>query len=160
MTTKETESADTQRLSEVAPEFERLLVQGSLPKARFSASAIRCETIQLPMRDGIRLATDIYLPPVLPAPVIVVRTPYGRDAEEGAYTAALLAFVRRGYAVVSQDCRGTGDSEPDSWDYYMFESEDGFDCIEWIAAQPWCAGFIGALGGSYTGQTVLPVLNR
>ena len=48
-----------------------------------------------------------------------------------------MSFARRGYVVVSQDSRGTGDSEPNSWDYYMFEPEDGYDFVEWISKQEW-----------------------
>src|SRR4029077_612635 len=54
---------------------------------------------------------------------------------------------------VVQDCRGTGDSEPENWDYYMFESEDSYDLVDWITKQPWFAGFIASCGGSYVGQT-------
>jgi predicted acyl esterase len=109
------------------------------------------------MRDGIRLATEIYLPPTRPAPVVVVRTPYDRNGEERGFIAALLFFARRGYVAVSQDCRGTGDSEPDSWDYYMYESEDGYDCIDWVTRQDWFGGFIGSFGNSYAGQTQWPM---
>lgn len=107
------------------------------------------------MRDGTRLATDLYLPPALPAPVIVCRTPYSRGMD--AYAGAFLSFARRGYVVVSQDCRGTGDSEPESWDYYVYEPDDGCDLIDWIVRQSWFGGFIGACGGSYVGQTQWPL---
>ena len=103
------------------------------------------------MRDGTRLATDLYLPPEQPAPVIAMRTPYLRDMDKSVHL--FMAFARRGYGVVSQDCRGTGKSEPDTWDYYMYESEDGYDLAEWITRQPWFGGFIGSCGGSYVGQT-------
>jgi predicted acyl esterase len=142
-----------QRLADVSPQLEHLLTRGDLPPARFAVSQIECKTVWVVMRDGIRLATDVYLPPVLPAPVVVVRTPYGRSLDENGLVASFLAFARRGYVAVSQDCRGTGDSEPDSWDYYMFESEDGYDLVEWISHQDWFGGFIGSCGGSYAGQT-------
>ena len=64
-----------------------------------------------------------------------------------------MALARRGYLVVTQDVRGTGDSEPDSWDFYIYEREDSFDFIEWVVQQPWYSGFIGSLGGSYVGGT-------
>ena len=101
------------------------------------------------MRDGVRLATDLYLPPEKPAPAIVVRTPYGRATLREAY----LALAGAGYAVISQDCRGTGDSEPDHWEFYIYEREDSLDFISWAIGQPWYAGFIGSLGGSYVGGT-------
>ncbi len=141
------------RLSDVSPDLERLLTLGTLPPALFEVQDIQCKTVWVTMRDGTRLATDVYLPPAAPAPVVAVRTPYGRSREFRAFAAALFAFARRGYAVVSQDCRGTGGSEPESWDYYMYESEDSYDLIEWIARQDWFGGFIGSCGGSYVGQT-------
>jgi predicted acyl esterase len=111
----------------------------------------------VPMRDGVRLATDIYRPPLAQAPVVVVRTPYDRQGEDRGYVAALLALACRGYVVVSQEVRGTGDSEPDIWDSYIFEPDDGYDCVDWVVAQPWYDGFIGAFGGSYVGQTQWPM---
>jgi predicted acyl esterase len=142
-----------QRLADLAPELHRLLMDGDLPPPRYRAAAIRSETVRVVMRDGIRLATDLHLPPALPAPVVVVRTPVGRDWEAYGQAAAMIALARRGYVVVSQDCRGTGDSEPDSWDYFVHEMEDGYDCVEWVSQQPWYGGFIGAFGSSYLGQT-------
>lgn len=140
------------RLADTAPELERILERSSIHTPyRFSVSEIRCETTMVAMRDGARLATDLYLPPALPAPAIAVRTPYGRGMD--AYVGAFLSFARRGYVVVSQDCRGTGDSEPDSWDFYMYESEDGCDLVEWVSRQDWFDGFLGACGSSYIGQT-------
>ena len=138
------------------PDLEQLLTRGGEGRApKFSQTQIGLETVQVPMRDGVLLATDLYLPPVLPAPVIVTRTPYIRNNDRTV--AASTAFARRGYAVVVQDCRGTGDSEPDHWDYYMFESEDGYDTVEWITRQSWYDGFIGSCGGSYVGQTQWPM---
>jgi len=146
----------TKRLRDISPELERLLTrggEGSPP--RFAVSEVKCETVYVPMRDGTRLATDLYLPPTRPAPVIATRTPYTRGMDRSV--AALMAFARRGYVALAQDCRGTGDSEPDSWDYYMFESEDGYDLVDWITKQSWFGGFIGSCGGSYVGQTQWPM---
>jgi predicted acyl esterase len=137
----------------IDPELHACLRDGALPPPLFPATAIRSETVMVPMRDGVRLATDVHLPPNAPAPVIVVRTPVGRDWEAYGQAAAMIALARRGYVVVSQDCRGTGGSEPDRWDYFVFEIEDGYDCVEWIITQPWYDGFIGAFGSSYLGQT-------
>jgi|SRR5579871_379225 len=140
----------------LSPDFERLLSRGGEGGApQFSVADIKVQTVRVAMRDGTRLATDLYLPPLPTAPVIVMRTPYGRSVDRTVGT--FVAFARRGYAVVSQDCRGTGESEPDHWDYYMFESEDGYDLIEWISQQPWFGGFIGSCGGSYVGQTQWPM---
>jgi len=103
------------------------------------------------MRDGVGLATDVYCPPQLPAPTVVFRTPYGRGLDP--YVGVFMAFARRGYVVVSQDCRGTGDSEPDSWDYYVFEPDDGYDLVGWVTEQSWFSGFLTSFGSSYSGQT-------
>lgn len=123
--------------------------------AQFAAADVKIETVFVTMRDGVKLATDLYLPPKTPAPVIAVRTPYGRDGD--ALVAPFMAFARRGYVVAVQDLRGTGDSEPEDHDFYMFEPQDGYDFVEWVSAQDWCDGFIGSLGGSYVGQVQWPM---
>lgn len=141
-----------QPLAETAPDLQRILKRSTLyTPPRFPVSAIRCETVMMVMRDGVRLATDIYLPPDVPAPAIAARTPYQRGAD--GFVGAFLAFARRGYVVISQDCRGTGNSEPDHWDYYMYEPEDGYDFVEWVSHQSWFNGFLGSCGSSYVGQT-------
>ncbi|HUZ55144.1 MAG TPA: CocE/NonD family hydrolase [Streptosporangiaceae bacterium] len=140
------------RLDDVAPDFAELLRKpGRIAPPQFAVPDIRVETVMVPMRDGVRLATDIYLPPTVPASAVVVRGPYGRGSDTSVRT--FLALARRGFAVVSQDCRGTGGSEPDSWDYLVWESQDSYDFVEWITHQDWSDGFIGALGGSYVGAT-------
>jgi uncharacterized protein len=140
-----------QRLEDMSPELARVLTREGETSPSFAVSEIRCKTIWITMRDGVRLATDIYLPPKLPAPAIAMRTPYarGRDMLVGPF----MSLARRGYIVISQDCRGTGDSEPDSWDYYLHEAEDGYDLVEWVIRQDWFDGFLGSCGGSYVGQT-------
>src|SRR5688572_18951113 len=114
-------------LVDIDEDLEHLLNTGSLPAAKVPAVSIKLETTMVTMRDGVRLATDLYLPPELPAPVVAMRTPYGRDRDANVST--FMSYARRGYVVVAQDCRGTGGSEPDSWDYYMYESEDGYDFV-------------------------------
>src|SRR5262249_40680723 len=144
--------AQSALLSDVAPELAHVLARPAfLTPPRFDASAISVETVMVTMRDGVRLATDVWLPPVLPAPAIASRTPYERANDDNVGT--FLGLARRGYAIVSQDCRATGASEPDSWDYYVYESEDGYDLVDWMSRQDWFGGFIGACGGSYVGQT-------
>ncbi len=137
------------RLADAAPEFHAVLSGERLPRAAHPPGSISRETVLVAMRDGVRLATDLYLPPVTPAPAIAVRTPYGRATLRELY----LALAGAGYAVISQDCRGTGDSEPDHWDFYVYEREDSLDFVSWATSQPWYAGFLGSLGGSYVGGT-------
>jgi predicted acyl esterase len=141
----------TQRLARVSPELERALTVGTPGVALFADADIRRETTYVAMRDGVQLATDLYLPPLRQAPSVVIRTPYGRATQKIVNVCS--TFAGRGYIAIAQDCRGTGDSEPDDWDYYVYEPEDGFDLVEWISRQVWSDGFIGACGGSYAGQT-------
>lgn len=126
--------------------------------------------IMVAMRDGVRLATDVYVPardgtPIDgPWPVILERTPYGRNrpsrserslAEpDAAKSRAEVAeiFVRRGYVVVYQDVRGRYDSEG-AYQKYLDDAADGYDTCAWILEQPWCDGRIGTKGLSYAAHT-------
>ncbi len=123
--------------------------------AKFAAVDIKLETVYVAMRDGVQLATDLYLPPQLPAPVVAVRTPYGRDGEN--LVSSAMAYARRGYAVAAQDLRGTGLNESQDHEFYIFEPEDGYDFVEWVSTQSWCDGFIGSDGISYVGQVQWPM---
>ncbi len=103
------------------------------------------------MRDGVRLATEIYLPDGGgPCPVVLARSVYGRTfgPQWGP------AWLEKGIAFAAQDCRGRGDSEgtdlgflADGWG----EARDGADTVAWLRAQPWCNGKIATLGGSALG---------
>jgi predicted acyl esterase len=136
-------------LAHVAPDLERVLTCGGATPTLFPVTAIDRVTVQVAMRDNVCLATDLYLPPDRPAPAIAMRTPYGR----AAYTGTFLALAQRGYVVISQDCRGTGDSEPDEWEYAIYEPEDSVDLVEWVSKQGWFDGFLGGCGGSYDANT-------
>jgi len=103
--------------------------------------------VEVPMRDGIKLATDIYFPDAEgPFPVILVRTPYKKELNE------LQAeyFARRGYVYAVQDCRGRF-SSPGEWRPLFDEPNDGYDAVEWLAAQSWSNGKVGMIGASYLG---------
>ncbi|HEY0420318.1 MAG TPA: CocE/NonD family hydrolase, partial [Acetobacteraceae bacterium] len=118
----------------------------------------------VPMRDGVRLATDVHLPDGPgPFPVILERTPYGRDeTSRSELTAAdpnpisrrdfARIFTERGYGVVFQDTRGRHGSEG-RFVKYLSDGEDGADCCAWIMAQPWCDGRICTMGLSYAAHT-------
>jgi len=100
------------------------------------------------MRDGVRLAANIFLPPDKPrGPAILERTPYNKGAGISPF---YQAFVDRGYAVVVQDVRGRYESEG-VFRPLEQESNDGEDTLNWIARQSWCDGRIGMIGGSYRG---------
>ena len=101
----------------------------------------------VPMRDGVKLATDVYLPEGEgPWPVILSRTPYSK--RRGPRSA--VKYVGQGYAYVLQDCRGRFNSEG-AYEPYQPDREDGYDTIEWIAAQPWSNGKVGMSGRSAAG---------
>ncbi len=109
-------------------------------------------TVMVPMRDGVKLATYVYLPEGDERwPAILTRTPYGRHTAEDLAAQA----NERGYALVVQDMRGRFDSE--GRDYPVFthdgwgEHQDGFDAVEWIAQQSWSNGKVGGFGMSAPG---------
>jgi len=115
------------------------------------ATDIRIEKdVAVPMRDGVVLRADILRPQQDGRfPVLVYRTPYGKEFALQDYTTFQHA-AERGYAVVVQDVRGryasAGVFRP-----YENEGRDGYDTIEWAAAQPWSNGAIGTFGLSYPG---------
>lgn len=110
---------------------------------------ILLETVSVPMRDGLMLASDIYRQPsVERSAVLLMRTPYNKD---GAKSVA-ERYAAAGYIVVVQDCRGRFKSEGDFVPYNN-EGQDGYDAIEWLGKQSWCNGRIGMWGSSYVGAT-------
>ena len=120
--------------------------------------------VMVEMRDGVKLATDIFhpardgrpVPEKLPA--LLIRTPYNKDETE-----ALLGydrwFARRGYVAIIQDCRGCYRSEGEV-NFLFPEAEDGFDTLAWIDRQPWSNGKVGSWGVSWMGwaQTAMAAL--
>ena len=111
------------------------------------------EQVMVKMRDGIALATDVYLPDGDgPFPTILVRLPYDKA---GAYTfmPALAPVVNgRGYAFVVQDVRGKFRSEGETV-AFDHEADDGYDTLDWIVAQEWATDSVGTFGDSYYGFT-------
>lgn len=115
------------------------------------------KNVMVPMRDGVRLACDVYRPahagtPVtVHLPALLERTPYSKDNPERVELNGLW-YAERGYAVVIQDVRGRYRSEG-TFSFLPQEPEDGHDTIEWVARQPWCNGRVGTFGTSYMGWT-------
>jgi putative CocE/NonD family hydrolase len=117
--------------------------------------------VMIAMRDGVQLATDIYLParngkPLeQPVPVILERTPYGKSGKTRRHASEEIAniYASHGYAVVFQDCRGRGNSQGE-YVKYLSDGRDGYDCCAWIVKQPWSNGRIGAQGLSYGAHTI------
>ncbi|MEX0976679.1 MAG: CocE/NonD family hydrolase [Woeseia sp.] len=106
--------------------------------------------VAVPMRDGVILRANVYRPAMSGKfPVLVYRTPYGKDAAAESYDTHLAA-VARGYAVLLQDVRGRYASDG-LFVPYRNEGKDGYDTIEWAAAQSWSNGVVGTWGLSYPG---------
>ena len=100
--------------------------------------------IMVPMRDGVKLATDIYFPaqngqPLAGQhPAVLHRTPYNKDEVEETWSYSRF-FAQHGYIAVIQDSRGTYASEGDV-NFLVPEAEDGYDALAWIDQQPWTNG--------------------
>ncbi len=108
------------------------------------------------MRDGVELDTYIWLPQPCSekVPAILIRTPYSR-AVFGINEPAKVQYLAAGYACVMQQIRGLGESGGHFSFNAPYEQNDGYDTVEWIAAQPWCSGQVGLDGHSYAGMTQL-----
>ena len=104
--------------------------------------------VKIPMRDGTNLAATVYKPKNMqkPLPVILHLTCYIADG----WSSRGLWYARRGYVSVAVDSRGRGNSEG-KFKPFVNEGRDGYDCVQWIAGQPWCDGKVAMIGGSYTG---------
>ena len=116
--------------------------------------------VMVPMRDGIRLATDVYRPAhdgelvEGSYPTILCRTPY--DKTDKRYSEIADFFVPHGYSVCLQDCRDRYRSEGTREYFHAatpHEGEDGYDTVEWIAEQRWSNGRVGTVGSSFAGIT-------
>ena len=112
-------------------------------------------SVMIPMRDGVRLAADVYRPARDEKPVdgrfptLLTRTPYNKGdgtSKEARY------YASRGYVVVMNDVRGRFASEG-VWRMMADDPKDGFDVVEWLAVQPWSDGKVGTFGTSYPGGT-------
>jgi predicted acyl esterase len=125
-------------------------VRGGRPdKAAPGATEVLAE-----MRDGVKLAGNLYLPEGKgPFPCIVQRTPYGKDAMFRD-PAGTKKYTSDGYAYMVQDVRGKGRSEG-FYQAFINDAFDGYDTVEWMAQQPWCNGKIGIMGASAMGYTTM-----
>ncbi|MFG2948386.1 CocE/NonD family hydrolase [Streptomyces adustus] len=111
------------------------------------------ETHLVSMRDGIRLATDVYRPAgTASLPAVLVRLPYDKNSRYVFMESVARRLVAHGYALVVQDVRGKFRSEGEALGL-LNEAPDGYDTIDWIARQPWSDGRVGMFGDSYYGFT-------
>jgi len=104
--------------------------------------------VRVKMRDGVELSADLCRPDAEGKfPVILSRTPYTKpgSVKNGRY------FAEHGYVFVAMDVRGRGDSDG-KFVPYRNDGQDGYDAVEWCAAQPWSTGKVGTIGGSYNGR--------
>jgi hypothetical protein len=101
---------------------------------------------QIPLRDGVLLGATVFLPKSqhAPSPCIFTLTPYGTDRHPGMY------FAAHGIPFLSVDTRGRNDSQG-QFAPFIQEAQDGYDVVEWIAAQRYCNGKVAMWGGSYAG---------
>lgn len=109
----------------------------------------------VPMNDGIKLYTRVYLPGPIEEdyPVILTRTPYGiGEPGVGPEPDEWPFPIYYGYGYVEQDTRGRFYSEGVDYLFYN-DTSDGYDTIDWIASQDWCDGNIGVAGYSAPGIT-------
>ena len=114
--------------------------------------------VMIPMKDGVRLATDIYRPKDAAGkvPIVFVKTPYNFnfwDVRNGvpADMSTILAAIKRGYAWVGQNERGHFFSEG-NYDILGAPITDGYETIEWLTKQPWSNGKLGTTGCSSTAE--------
>jgi hypothetical protein len=113
------------------------------------ADVVRRFNQRIPMRDGVTLSADLALPATGPAPAVVIRTPYGKSGERQSGRGEV--FCKGGYALVTADVRGRGDSDG-AFEPYRNDGPDGADVIAWAASQDWCTGQVASYGGSYGGK--------
>lgn len=121
-------------------------------------TSVRVERhVQVAMRDGVHLATDVYLPEGEgPFPTLLTRIRGGRSSAfiVGVLMLNPLDAVDRGYAVVVQEVRGRAGSEA-AWHPFVHELDDGADCLDWVLGQPWCDGRVATYGTAYSASTAL-----
>jgi putative CocE/NonD family hydrolase len=113
------------------------------------------KSVMVPMRDGVRLSTDLYFPQNedKKMPVILIRTPYNKkDFRDRKESPQAYKFASQGFVVAIQDCRGKFESEGIYSPPAGQEAEDGYDSVDWLAMQPWSNGKIGTFGCSYPAE--------
>ncbi len=122
------------------------------PQGDYEVSVRR--SIMVPMRDGVELSTDLYFPEGAgdKLPVILLRTPYDKNNYWRSERGAPYIFGKHGYAVAVQDKRGKFESYQGRYAMYNRDGLDGYDTVDWLAAQSWSNGKVGTYGCSYLGD--------
>ncbi len=125
-----------------------------VPKSTAQNDFVAQKNVMIAVRDGTRLAADLYLPAKDGKPLegkyptILARTPYNKDGARGDAE----WFCSRGYSVVINDVRGRYASEG-KWRMILDDPNDGYDVVQWITKQTWSTGKVGTIGTSYVGGT-------
>ncbi len=123
--------------------------------AREAAGLVVETDVMVRMRDGVHLACDVWRPASGgPVPALVQRQPYDKRVAQTYVYDHPAVYARHGYAVVIEDTRGRYASEGAFYPLRL-DAEDGYDTIEWCAAQPWCNGRVGSFGFSIPGVNQL-----
>jgi putative CocE/NonD family hydrolase len=125
-----------------------LLLCVQVLSATTQAPYVKLLEVRVAMRDKVRLDTNVFHPAGSGRfPAVLIRTPYGKGPD---LPAGYQSFINHGYAVVMQDVRGRYGSGG-VFDVLNQEGPDGYDTLNWVAAQPWSDGKVGMIGGSYLG---------
>ena len=121
---------------------------GPLAQAPSQGQRVIKQTLPVPMRDGVLLATDVYRNPTLgKAPAVIMRTWNPRERFAGY----IQQFATAGYVGILQSSRGTYDSDGE-FRAYFGDGQDGYDTVEWARKQPWCDGHVAMAGASHMGS--------
>src|SRR5262249_25265127 len=134
----------------MAPSWSQTPRQTSWPEPKYEVRVD--ESVMVPMRDGVRLSTDLYFPTSAgdKLPVILIRTPYDKVSYRKAKSVA-NQFARQGYTGAAQDTRGRYASEG-NFTAFAGDVTDGYDTTDWLSKQSWSTGKIGTYGCSYVGD--------
>ncbi len=126
--------------------------------------AVQVQEVRIPMKDGVRLAADLWRPDegAGPFPVLLEYLPYRKTESRGGSFPLYAAFVRQGFVVARVDIRGTGNSEGTliPYEYSEIEQRDGEEVIAWLAAQPFSNGNVGMFGISWGGFNAIHMAMR
>ncbi len=127
--------------------------QKDVPEPKYEVRLKKSRMV--PMRDGVRLSTDLYFPEISDEklPTVLIRTPYNKNSfRESEKRGQAYMFASQGFVVAVQDCRGKFESEGIYSPPAGHEAEDGYDAVQWISKQPWSNGKVGTIGCSYPGE--------
>lgn len=136
---------------EIRPELQELAstVEREVHKGTFGIKGVK--EFSVPMRDGVNLSAHVYFPDQGESwPCVLVRTPYAYH--QPVLEATLTQFVKHGYVLVIQHCRGTGESGG-KWEPFIHERCDGIDTLDWLIRQSFQDGNIALFGQSYSSFT-------